>query len=113
MQASTRGMGVSDPENVAHERWLITVPNEHRVRAMGQPGWPTPGWPGAIPGEDGNEVQKVRRVAIISAGVGVLLAAVAAAAAEAPQVTLARQFSMSYLRAQTGAPPSGYSASTT
>jgi hypothetical protein len=39
-----------------------------------------------------------RRVAIISSAVGALLAAVAAAVAEVPEVRFARQFSISYLQ---------------
>jgi hypothetical protein len=48
--------------------------------------------------EDGDEVEMGRRVAIISSAVGALLAAVAAAVAEVPEVRFARQFSISYLQ---------------
>src|SRR6516225_6770192 len=49
-------------------------------------------------GEDENAVLRVRRVAILSSAAGALLAAVAATAAEVPEVRFARQFSMSYLQ---------------
>ena len=51
-----------------------------------------------LKGEDGNEVQMGRRVAILSCAAGALLAAVAAAAAQVPELRFARQFSMSYLQ---------------
>ncbi len=48
--------------------------------------------------EDANAVQMGRAVAIFACAAGALLAAVAAAAAQVPEVRFARQFSMSYLQ---------------
>jgi NitT/TauT family transport system substrate-binding protein len=48
--------------------------------------------------EDGCKVQMGRWVAVLSSAVGLLLAAIAAANAQVPEVRFARQFSMSYLQ---------------